>query len=374
MVDLADIVNGYGADYLANFGGKMLPSHKRALVDIACCRTEMMGGHVAACDSCGHEHYSYHSCKNRNCPKCHGSETRIWLVKREEELLPVRYFHLVFTLPQELRDPVRRNQKKLYAILMRAAVGALSKIGLDLKFVGGKLGILAVLHTWTRALEHHPHVHMLVPAGGLDQDGVWRDSRKKFLVPVKALSKLFRERFMRLARKALPQESFPKEAWDKEWVVFCRPTFNRAKKVLRYLGRYVHRIAITNNRLVSMENGIVTFRYQDSDTRQWKTMSLPAKEFLRRYLQHVLPQGFHKVRYYGLLSPANRVTLRRLQLLLAQRIKPRQGDKEEHTSLHPDFDNRCPCCGEGQMVVINWLPRRSRSPPQWDMGQVAGKN
>jgi hypothetical protein len=363
MLELADIVATHGDEYLDNFGANMLPSHRRALADIVSCRTEVMGGHVAECDSCGYNHYSYHSCKNRSCPKCHGSEIRIWLENREIELLPVRYFHLVFTLPQELRDPVRRNQKKLYAILMRAAVGALTKIGLDPKFVGGKLGILAVLHTWTRALEHHPHVHMLVPAGGLDQDGIWRESRKKFLVPVKALSKLFRERFMRLARKALPQESFPKEVWDKEWVVFSRPTFNRAKKVLRYLGRYVHRIAITNNRLISLENGIATFRYQNSGTHQWKTMSLPAKEFLRRYLQHVLPQGFHKVRYYGFLSPANRVTLRRLQLLLAQRIKQRQRDKEESVPSHSGFENRCPCCGEGQMVVINWLPRCSRSPP-----------
>ena len=246
---------------------------------------------------------------------------------------------------------------------MRAAVDALAKIGLDPKFVGGKLGILAVLHTWTRALEHHPHVHMLVPAGGLDKDGVWRESRKKFLVPVKALSKLFRQRFMKLARKALPEETFPNEVWDKEWVVFCRPTFKQAKKVLRYLGRYVHRIAITNNRLISLENGNVTFRYQNSDTRQWKSMRLPAKEFLRRYLQHVLPQGFHKVRYYGMLSPANRLALRRLQLLLAKRVKHRD-EKEETTPSHPSFDNRCPCCEEGVLVVISWLPRRARSPPQ----------
>ena len=211
-------------------------------------------------------------------------------------------------------------------------------------------------------LEHHPHVHMLVPAGGLDKDGVWRESRKKFLVPVKALSRLFRARFMKLARRALPEETFPKEIWDKEWVVFCRPTFNRAKKVLRYLGRYVHRIAITNDRLLALQNGNVTFRYQNSDTHQWKTMTLPAREFLRRYLQHVLPRGFHKVRYYGLLSPANRVTLKRLQLLLTERAQHRD-KKEETKPSHPGFDSRCPCCEEGIMVVINWLPRRSRSPP-----------
>jgi hypothetical protein len=168
---------------------------------------------------------------------------------------------------------------------------------------------------------------------------------------------------MKLAGKALPEETLPKEVWDKEWVVFCKPTFNRAKKVLRYLGRYVHRIAITNDRLLGLENGNVTFRYQHSDTRQWKTMRLKASEFLRRYLQHVLPRGFHKVRYYGLLSPANRLTLKRLQLLLTERAKHRD-EKEEPKPSHPAFDNRCPCCEEGVMIVINWLPRRARSPPQ----------
>lgn len=360
---MADIVIVHGNDYLQEFGTRMLPSHRRALFDIAACRTESMGGHVDECEECGHQEYLYHSCKNRSCPKCHGTETKLWLEKRETELLPVRYFHLVFTLPSELRDPVRRNQKLLYDILIKAAVETLTTIGLDPKFVGGKLGILAVLHTWTRALEHHPHVHMLVPAGGLDKDGVWRESRKKYLVPVEALSRGFRYRFMDAARKALPEESFSKEVWNKEWVVFCKPTFNRAKKVLRYLGRYVHRIAISNNRILSLENGTVTFRYQNSDTRQWKTMPLPAKEFLRRYLQHVLPQGFHKVRYYGLLSPRNRVTLKRLQLLLAERRRE-EAAKRGDTPDPPTAERRCPCCEEGIMVTISWLPKKARSPPQ----------
>ncbi|ABQ24774.1 putative transposase [Geotalea uraniireducens Rf4] len=219
-----------------------------------------------------------------------------------------------------------------------------------------------ILHTWTRALEHHPHVHMLVPAGGLDKDGQWRESRKKYLVPVKALSKGFRYRFMKMARKALPEVIFPGQVWDKEWVVFCKPTFNRAKKVFHYLGRYVHRIAITNNRILALDNGQVVFRYQNSDTREWKNMRLPVKEFLRRYLQHVLPQGFHKVRYYGLLSPGNRVTLKRLQLLLAERRKTKE-EKNEETSP-PPAERRCPCCEEGTMVIISWLPRKARSPPQ----------
>lgn len=361
MTTLADIVAAHANDYLTTFGAHMLPSHRRALFDIAACRTEVMGGHVSECEECGHQHYSYHSCKNRSCPKCHGTETKVWLDRREAELLPVRYFHLVFTLPSELRDVVRKNQKQLYTILMQSAAETLAKIGLDPKFVGGKLGMLAVLHTWTRALEHHPHVHMLVPAGGLNKDGVWRQSRKKFLVPVQALSKLFRARFMKLARKALPKETFPQEVWDKEWVVFCKPTFNRAKKVLRYLGRYVHRIAISNNRILALKDGRVTFRYQNCDSRQWKTMTLPAKEFLRRYLQHVLPQGFHKVRYYGLLSPVNRMTLKRLQLLLAERYSKQEATETKAPEMPK---NLCPCCEEGMMVIISWLPRTARSPPR----------
>ena len=272
----------------------------------------------------------------------------------------MRYFHLVFTLPQELRAIVRSHQKPLYDILIQAAAETLEAIGFDPRHVGGKMGMLTVLHTWTRALEHHPHVHMLVPAGGLDQDGVWRPARKKkFLVPVRALSRGFRGRFMRLAQKALPEIAFPKEVWDKEWVVFCKPAFNRAKKVLRYLGRYVHRIAITNNRILALKDGNVTFRYQSSSTGEWKRMTLPAQEFLRRFLQHVLPQGFHKVRYYGLLSPRNRVTLKRLQLLLAERRR----DKEATSAAPPlQSERRCPCCHEGIMVIVGILPRQ-RSPP-----------
>lgn len=362
MVELAHIVKAHGDDYLRAFGNRMLPSHKQALSAILHCRTETMGGHVAQCEKCGHQHYSYHSCKNRSCPKCHGDDTRKWLAKREAELLPVRYFHLVFTLPQELREIVRINQKALYDILMQAATETLMAIGLDPKHVGGKLGILAVLHTWTRALEHHPHMHMLVPAGGLASDGTWYPARKKFLVPVRALSRGFRGRFMKLAKKALPEVSFPKEIWDKDWVVFCKPAFNRAKKVLRYLGRYVHRIAITNNRILALKDGTVSFRYQNSDTKEWKNMQLPAQEFLRRYLQHVLSQGFHKVRYYGLLSPRNRVTLKRLQLLLAERQR-RKEEKSTETPQPPNPRRRCPCCHEGIMVIVGILPKQPRSPP-----------
>jgi hypothetical protein len=360
MSGLAEIVATYGKEYLKKFEGRMLPSHKRALEDILACRTEAMGGNLCECEECGYQHYAYHSCKNRSCPTCHSGDTKKWLAKREAELLPIRYFHVVFTIPSELRDIVRSNQKLLYAVLTRAAVDTLQKIGLDPKFVGGNLSMMTVLHTWTRALEFHPHVHMLVPGGGLDKDCAWRSARKKFLVPVQALSRMFRARFMKLARLALPEETFSQDVWNKEWVVFCKPTFNKARKVLRYLGRYVHRIAITNDRILETKDGSVIFRYQESNSGTWKTMPLKGEEFLRRYLQHVLPRGFHKVRYYGLLSPANRVKLQRVQLLLAEWHRNKEEEKQDVLQAAPR--NICRCCKEGIMLIISWLPRKPRSP------------
>ena len=278
--------------------------------------------------------------------------------------MPVPYFHLVFTLPAILREIVRKNQKAFYAILFQAAAESLAKLGMDPKYVGGQLGMLAVLHTWTRTKEYHPHLHLLVPAGGLTKDGVWRPARRKFLVPVKPLSLIFRAKFMKLARKALPDETFPQEIWGKEWVVFSKPTFKKTKKVLNYLGRYVHRVAISNNSIIALENDHVTFRYQDSTTREWKTMRLAAMEFLRRFLQHVLPKGFHKVRYFGLLHPTNKVRLKRLQLLLMEKNLRRTAAIEQEIAARPETARVCRCCQEGLMVVISLLPRKSRSPPQ----------
>jgi hypothetical protein len=364
MIELAHVVRKHGPEYLDKFGDRMPHNHKRALAAIAACRTEEMGGHLEECDHhCGHFEYAYHSCKNSSCPKCHGADTKRWLAKQEAELLPVPYFHLVFTLPSELRCVVRGNQHALYGILFEAAIAALNKLALDRKHLGGQLGMVAVLHTWTRAKEYHPHLHLLVPGGALDNNGIWRPAHKKFLLPVKALSPIFRAIFMKRARKALPTETFPQEVWNKDWVVFSRPTFMKTKKVLTYLSRYVYRVAITNNSLIAQKDGQVTFRYQDADTRQWKIMTLPAMEFLRRFLQHVLPKGFHKVRYYGFLHPANKKTLRRLQLLLWERDRTRADATKQNIASTTEAAKICPYCKEGVMVVVSLLPRRSRSPP-----------
>ena len=365
MIELAAVVRKHGPEYLKKFGDRMPHNHQRALTAIADCRTEAMGGHLKECDQqCGHSEYHYHSCKNGSCPKCHGADTKKWLEKREAELLPVPYLHLVFTLPAALREVVRANQKTLYAVLFQAAIAALTKLGMDRKFLGGQMGMVAVLHTWTRAKEYHLHLHLLVPGGALDKNGVWRPARKKYLVPVKALSPIFRAMFMKQARKALPKEVFPPEAWNHEWVVFSRPTFKKTKKVLSYLARYVHRVAIANNSIIGMDNGTVTFKYQNATTREWKTIRLTSMEFLRRILQHVLPIGFHKVRYFGFLHPTNKVALKRLQLLLLERDHKRTAELEREVAAQTDTVETCPCCKEGIMVMVSWLPRRSRSPPQ----------
>lgn len=359
MVELAEIVGRHGEAYLSRFDAQILPSHRRALDDLAACRTAMLGGRLFACEACGHRHYAYHSCNNRSCPKCSGARTGRWLAQREAELLPTRYFHVVFTLPEAWREVVRCHQKQLLPLLMRAAARSLLALGADPRHLGGELGLLCVLHTWTRTLVYHPHVHCLVPAGALSRDGTWRPARKKFLLPVRPLSRLFRGKFLHGARQLLPREVRPAED-DQQWVVYAKPTMNRTRKVLAYLGRYVHRVAITNQRILQLKDGRVIFRWYESATGAGRTMSLPVEEFLRRFLQHVLPKGTHKVRYYGLLSPARRTRFKRLQLLLAER-RPKQAPAD--AALPAPAAPLCPDCATGSLVLLGRLPRVARSPP-----------
>lgn len=367
MLEVADVFQRYGAEYLQKYGPKMLPSHHRAFGDILNCRTPAMGGHVYVCDHCDHQVYSYHSCKNRSCPKCHGGETELWLEKRRKELLPVEYFHLVFTLPEELREHVRSHQKVLYGIIIKAAAKSLIKLAADPHYVGGLVGVLAILHTWSRTLVYHPHVHCLVPSGGVCDDQEWLPARKNYLVPVRALSRIFRGMFTGMVAKELPDLIIPKAIWNKEWVVYCKPAIQGADKVLNYLGRYVHRIAIANSRILSIDDGKVTFRYQNCGESQWKTMTLDANEFIRRFLQHVLPRGTHKVRYYGLWSPSNRSRLRQIQILLA-RDKPVTTHEmdifnQEILAVPMQAERTCPHCGKGILVLIHHIPRQRRTPP-----------
>jgi hypothetical protein len=329
----------------------MLPSHVRALRDIACCRTAEMGGHLARCEQCERQELVYHSCCNRACPQCGQSRTAKWLAQQRELLLPAPYFHVVFTLPSELRRVVRSHQRVLLSVLFRAAFESVAALCWDPRFVGAQVGALAVLHTWTRTLEWHPHVHMLVPGGGLAADGsTWRRAPKRrtgFLVPVRALAKRFRGRFLHLARRALPKVALPDVPWSKRWVVFAKPVVQGPDKVLEYLGRYVHRTAIGDSAIVSCDERTVTFRYRDSRDHRRKLMTLPAHEFLRRFLQHAPPKGFHRVRAFGLLQGTHRVTLKRLQLTLAS---------ASTTEPQPSCPaRRCPHCRVGALRLLRRL-------------------
>lgn len=365
MLEVADVLRRAGDAYLQKYGATMLPSHRRALRDLRHCRTAMLGGQVYCCDRCGHRQYAYHSCKNRHCPKCQGDETERWLGERRGELLDVPYFHLVFTLPEALRPLVRQHQQQLYGLLMKAAAQALVKLAADPRYVGGRIGILAILHTWTATMAYHPHVHLLVPGGGVRADGVWVASRKDYLVPVVPLAQIFRGLFLSLLNQALPHQPIPPSVRSQAWVVYCKPTVQGTDQVLQYLARYVHRVAFTNSRLVCVTDERVTLRYQDRRHRQWKTMTVTSEEFLRRFLQHVLPRGTHKVRYYGLWHPSQRALLHRVQLATLREPIPTATTDEgwlgttDHESAR---DRKCPCCGEGTLRLIETLTRQ-RAPP-----------
>lgn len=367
MLEIADVLRAHAGAYLRRYGSAVLPSHHRAIDDLVRCRTPAMGGHVYACDHCGHTEYVYHSCKNRSCPKCHAQDTATWISARRSELLPVPHFHLVFTLPGALHTLVRSNQKRLYAILMKTAAESLQELAADPKYLGGQIGILAVLHTWTRTLHYHPHVHCLVPAGGVSDDGTWHAARNDFLVPVRALSIIFRAKFLTALRRDFPRFRIPRAARHKKWVVYCKPSIAGTDRLLDYLGRYVHRVAICNTRILTMSRGEVTIRHRSSVPGEWQTLSLPIFEFIRRFLQHVLPRGFHKVRYYGLWAPANKQLRQSLQIALATEIPSAMFaatvvESQQSTAPATQPARTCPRCQNGQLVLSHIIPRILQPP------------
>src|SRR5436190_10445772 len=317
MPELADTFRRWADDYLALHGATMLPSHRRAISDIISCRTEARGGHLWRCDACNRDVYRYHSCKNRSCPKCHTDETRRWLESRKAEMLPVPYFHIAITVPEELRAVLRSNQRAGYAALMQAAAQAIVELARDSRFVGATVGVLAVLHTWTQQLLYHPHVHCLVTGGGVSDDGrQWHPARNGFLVPFAALAKLVCGKLRAALSKRRPDLIFPEAAWSKRWVVHCTAWGEGDEAVLRYLARYVYRVAITNSRIIGLDDSGVTLRHKHRASNRWRTIQLSGHEFMRRFLQHVLPKGLHKIRYYGLWHPTRRELAGRARLLL----------------------------------------------------------
>jgi hypothetical protein len=376
-MDLADVLRRYGEDYLARFGAEMPSSHRKAMADLVACRTAALGGHVYRCQACGHDLYEYHSCRNSACPKCNGNRRDAWLKDRRSEMLPVPYFHLVFTLPQEVATIARSHQRLMYGILFQATADALQTLAADPRYVGGRVAILAVLHTWTRTLTFHPHVHCLVPGGGLSADNAaWLSANPAFLVPVRALSKLFRARFQDLLRRTDVYDRVPATVWRLPWVVYSKPTVNGSDQVLDYLGRYVCRVALSQGRIVSADDGTVRFTYQQRATpghsggRRYVTLT--AQEFIRRFLQHVLPEHFIKVRYFGFWAPACKRQMQAVRELLhadvphESRVPLQANNPPPEIAVarksQPSTSRHCHHCGGDNLSWAAELPRPRLSP------------
>ena len=376
MIEVAEVFRRFAPGYLSTHGAAMLPSHHRAIADLMACRTAALGGHLWRCDSCAGEVFAYHSCKNRSCPKCHTQQTEAWLARRRAEMLPVPYFHVTVTVPEELRETLRANQRDGYAALMKAAAEAIIELARDRRFVGGTVGVLAVLHTWTQQLVFHPHVHCLITGGGISADHRdWHPARKRFLFPTKALAKLVRGKIRAALVSKRPDLAVPDTAWRKPWVVHCTPWGNGEQAVLEYLARYVFRVAISNARLVAFDDNTVTLRYKPRRSDGWRLCRLAGHEFMRRFLQHVLPSGFHKVRYFGLWHPSKRALAARARLLL--QLEPPLAPPPTEPALDPaaaiDADHQaaivspadrpCPRCRHGHLVLIRKLtPRMAMGP------------
>jgi hypothetical protein len=318
-IDLADVVRRFGPQYIARYGPRMLPSQKKALADIAACCTRELGGRRYRCDDCEETFWHYHCGRNRACPKCHASQTREWLQERQDELLPCDSFHLVVTVPSELRGAFQRHQKLLYGLLMQVSAAAITELCAQKRHLGALPGIWAVLHTWNGRLGYHPHVHLLVTGGGITADGEhWEPARGAFLVPVAVLSRKIAALFGAALNATAPAvfATLPASVWHRPWVCFCKHYGQGHDAVLNYRSRYVFRTAISNARILDMDETHVTFRWKDRSADTWRTERLPGVEFLRRFLQHVLPRGFHKVRYYGLWHPSKRDLSDRAWVLL----------------------------------------------------------
>jgi hypothetical protein len=373
--EVADVFRAHGPAYRQ--AHEIRSRHLRAMRAIEICRTAALGGHVDECDHCGALKISYNSCRNRHCPKCQCLDKERWLEARERDLLPVRYFHAVFTLPEPLRPLALRNQKVLYEILFKTSAETLKELTQDSKYLGAQIGFIALLHTWSQTLMDHPHLHCIVTAGGLSPDGKrWIPCKEDFFLPLKVVSRLFRGKFLAYLKKAygegrisfpgkiahLKEESALKALlntlYGQEWNVYCKPSFRDAETLMEYLGRYTHRVAISNDRLVKIEGDQVTFKYRDrNDNDQVKLMSLDASEFIRRFLLHILPDGFVKIRHYGILSTRNRKTkLARCMVLFGipytnQDRKKTRVPWEDLLERITGVDPRtCSHCGKGKMV------------------------
>ena len=343
--EVADIVRRFQSDYTKKYGTGILPSWKKALSDIANCQTAAMGGRLMRCSACKQTFWIYHSCRNRSCPKCHGAQIKEWLEKTEASLLPCPYFHLIATVPSELHQLFLKHQKEFYGLLMKTVAQVTIDLCRNPKYMGATPAVMGVLHTWNGRLLFHPHVHLLVSGGGMDSDNKWRQSHQSFLIPVRALSRIVAARFRDYVKQHYPNEfiRLGKKVWRKNWCSFCVSYGTGQKAVLNYLGRYVFRIAITKNRIVSMTDQTVTFRYKDRKRNVMKEEIVSGIEFLRRFLLHVLPRSFHKVRYYGLWHASQRENQDRVRKELGEESPDEESKR---------YGEVCPHCGAEHPVLI----------------------
>ena len=359
--NISDIFKKYSVEYLRKYGKNIPVSHIRAIQDIVNCRTQSMGGKTYYCKKCRKYHYSYHSCKNRNCPKCQNEDSKVWLEKQMKKLLPVNYHFVTFTLPAEFRAIARSNQKLVYSILFKAASDSLKLLSGDPKFIGGQIGMVGVLHTWTRTLCYHPHIHFIVSGGGYDSErDEWRNASGKYLFPVKALSKIFRAKFRDALYHTELYKKVCRTVWEKRLVVHSKPV-GKGEAALKYLSKYIYRIAISNKRIIEESNHKVKFYYKDSNSGEEKEMELDVLEFMRRYLQHVLPLRFQKVRYYGFLSSASKKKFGKIKLLLNVRSTSVEATIEKKDDESGAI--KCPKCKNIMIFVKNNI-RSKRAPPK----------
>lgn len=361
---IADIFHLYFDQYLKKYGDKVPSNHLKTASDIMTCRTLVKGGEVYYCENCKSFHYSYHSCKNRHCPKCGRKDSEKWIEKQKEKLLPVKYFMVTFTVPEELRFLIRSNQKLFYGILFQAASESLKELLSNPKYAGGKSGFTAILHTWTRKLIYHPHLHFIVPGGAFDfERNIWNKADNKFLIPVKKLSRKFREKFCNLLKKKNSEifNIIPKALWKSGFNTHSKPVGN-GESTLKYLANYVFKTAISNNRIVSLENGIVTFSYKDSKTKETKFVSIPVFEFMRRFLQHTLPKGFQRIRHFGFLSSGAKQKFQQICSSFSFTPKKRFGLKQESEKFKTREKFICPKCHK-KMKHHRTIERGNRAPP-----------
>ena len=380
-LEVADIFRRHGPAYRQAHDGHLGRIERRVMSAIELCRTAALGGHVETCEDCAHARVAYNSCRNRHCPKCQGAARDEWLAARQADLLPVPYFHVVFTVPAEVAAIAFQNKAAVYAILFDAVAATLKTIAADPRILGGEIGFIGILHTWGQTLTHHPHIHCLVPGGALVEGQRWRACRPRFFLPVHVLSRLFRRLFLERLEAAYSAgrlrfsgtldslgnaETFAvatRQLCRKRWIVYAKPPFGSPEHVLAYLGRYTHRVAIANSRLVGADETAVTFRWRDYRRGNApKLMSLAPDEFIRRFLLHSLPDGFHRIRHYGFLANGcRRARLALIRQLLAVKTDPTDAAAKPAKALPRFIPAICPCCG-GVLRITATLPRCRAGP------------